>query len=236
MPVETQPFEIISGQKLVEMLQTLIDSRHLCTIEISQTRFSWMTILLSIQKDGPSHFLLVDPVARFERVLSRFPSREVSFEFLENGILCKFSSRVVRCDPQAIWLEFPDFLYRNQKRAHFRVEASSNEEIAFRAAGKEEKAPIKNYSLGGVSFYIESHLELNTGDELRDLILILPKGMSMLSYPISLAVVRRIAMQSGDKKKLCALQFLKTERVIQEELGRHIFEKQRSIIRRLRKI
>jgi c-di-GMP-binding flagellar brake protein YcgR len=236
MPVDTQPFEIIGGQKLVEMLQTIIDSRRLCTMEIPQTRFSWMTILLSIQKDGSSDYLLVDPVERFESILSRFPNREVSFEFLENGILCKFSSRVIRCDAQAIWLELPNSLYRNQKRAHFRVEASSNEEIAFRAAGKEERAQIKDYSLGGVSFYVESHLVLNVDDKLTDLSLILPQGKTMHSYPIPLAIVKRIPTQSGDKKKVCALQFLKIERMIQEELGRHIFEEQRSMIRRLRKI
>jgi len=236
MPVETQPFEIIGGQKLVEMLQTIIDSRRLCTMEIPQTRFSWMTILLGIQKDGPSDCLLVDPVARFESILSRFPTREVSFEFLENGILCRFSSRVVRCDPQAIWLELPNSIYRNQRRTHFRVEASSTEEIVFHAAGKEEKAWIKDYSLGGVSFFMESHLMLNVGDELTDLSLILPQGKTRHSYPIPLAVVRRITTQSGDKKKVCALQFLKSEGMIQEELGRHIFEEQRSLIRRLRKI
>jgi c-di-GMP-binding flagellar brake protein YcgR len=58
----------------------------------------------------------------------------------------------------------------------------------------------------------------------------------MHSYPIPLAVVRRITTQSGDKKKVCALRFLKSEGMIQEELGRHIFEEQRSLIRRLRKI
>jgi c-di-GMP-binding flagellar brake protein YcgR len=143
---------------------------------------------------------------------------------------------VVRCDPQAIWLELPNSIYRNQKRVHFRVEASSNEEIAFRAAGKEGKAQIKDYSLGGVSFYMESHLILNVGDELTDLSLILPQGKTMHSYPIPLAVVRRITTQSGDKKKVCALQFLKLEGMTQEELSRHIFEEQRSLIRRLRRI
>lgn len=234
--MDIQPFEVIADQKLVEMLQTLIDSRRLCKMEIPRTRFGWMTILLNLQKDGPSNYLLVDPVARFESILSRFPTREVSFEFLENGILCRFNSRVVRCDPQAIWLELPNSIYRNQRRAHFRVEASSNEEIVFHAAGKEEKAWIKDYSLGGVSFFMESHLILNVGDELTDLSLILPQGKTMHSYRIPLAVVRRITAQSGDKKKVCALQFLKSEGMIQEELGRHIFEEQRSLIRRLRKI
>jgi c-di-GMP-binding flagellar brake protein YcgR len=234
--MDIQPFEIIADRALVEMLQTLIDSRRLCKMEIPRTRYVWMTILLNLQKDGSSTYLIVDPVARFESIIARFPTQEVSFEFLENGILCSFTSRVVRCDPQAIWLELPHFIYRNQRRAHFRVEASFNEEIIFHGAGKEERAWIRDYSLGGVSFFMEGHLKLNVGDELTDLILVLPQGKTRHSYSIPLAVVRRITTQSEDKKKVCALQFLKSGGMIQRELARHIFEEHRSLIRRLKKI
>ena len=121
---DDSPIEIITGQELVENLQTLIDSRRILKMEIPETRFSWITMILGMQQQDNSDFLLVDPVAPFESILSRFPTQEVSFEFLENGILCKFSTRVIRCQSRAIWLEFPKSMQRIQRRAYFRIEAS----------------------------------------------------------------------------------------------------------------
>ncbi len=48
----TQPIEIITGQELVEKLQTLIDSRRILKMEILQTPFSWITMILGIAQTG----------------------------------------------------------------------------------------------------------------------------------------------------------------------------------------
>ncbi|MGD0623618.1 MAG: PilZ domain-containing protein [Thermodesulfobacteriota bacterium] len=191
---------------------------------------------MSIEKQDNSDFLLVDPVARFESIHSRFPAREVSFEYLEKGVLCKFSSRVIRYHRRAIWLEFPKSIQRIQRRAYFRIESSPGAEIIFRVAGKEEKGRVKDYSLGGASFFLENHLNLKKDDELTDLILTLPQGKAMVSYPIPLAVVRRVDEHFEERRRLCGLEFLKLEGMTREELSRHIFEEQRILIQRIRKI
>jgi len=231
----TQPSEIITGQELVERLQTLIDSHRIIKMEILRTRFSWITILLGIQKQDDSDFLLVDPVARFESILSRFPTKEVSFEFLEKGVLCKFSSHVVRCNRGAIWLEFPKSIQRIQRRAYFRIEASPGAEIIFQLVGKEERGRVNDYCLGGLSFFVKSHLKLEIDDELQDITLTLPQGNTMVSYTIPLAVVRRVDERFEDRRRLCGLEFLKLEGMTREELSRHIFEEQRILIQRIRK-
>ncbi len=95
---------------------------------------------------------------------------------------------------------------------------------------------MKDYSLGGVSFFMESHLKLKKDDELTDLILTLPQGNAMVSCPIPLAMIRRIDELFEDRRRLCALEFLKLEGMTREELSRHIFEEQRILIQRIRKI
>ena len=175
-------------------------------------------------------------MARFESILSRFPSQEVSFEFLERGVLCKFSSRVIRCHRRAIWLEFPKSIQRIQRRAYFRIEASTGAEIIFQFGGKEEKARVNDYSLGGVSFFMESHLDLKKDDELTDLILMLPQGKAMASYRIPLAVVRRVDERLEGGGKLCSLEFLKLGEMTRKELSSHIFKEERILIQRFGKI
>jgi c-di-GMP-binding flagellar brake protein YcgR len=143
---------------------------------------------------------------------------------------------VIRCHRRAIWLEFPKSIQRIQRRAYFRIEASPGAEISFRFAGKEEKGGVNDYSLGGVSFFMKSHLKLKEDDELTDLSLTLPQGNAMVSYPIPLAVVRRVDEHFEDRRRLCGLEFLRLEGLTREELSRHIFEEQRILIQRIRKI
>ena len=218
------------------MLQAWIDSRRMGKMEILRTPFSWITILLSIQREGNSEYLLVDSVPNFETRISRSPSPEVVFEILENGILCKFRSRVVRYQSQAIWLELPSSIQRNQRRAYFRVRVTSKAEIIFRNAGREEKVEVRDYSLGGVSFLMGRNQQLHPGEEVTDLILTLPQGKTVVSYPIAQAVVRRIDEHSEERGRLCGLEFLKLEKTAQQKLARHLFEEQRLLLRQGRKV
>ena len=134
----TQLDENITGPNLIGMLQAWIDSRRMGKMEILHTPFGWITILLGIQREEDSEYLLVDPVSNFESMLSRSPHPEVVFEILEGGILCKFRSHVIRYQPPAIWLELPGSIQRIQRRAYFRVTATSKAEI-IQYLGKEQK-------------------------------------------------------------------------------------------------
>jgi len=231
-----QPDEIITGPNLIGMLQAWIDSRRMGKMEVLQTPFSWITILLGIQRERDSDYLLIDPVPNFEGILSRSPHQEVVFEIMENGILCKFRTRIFRYQPRAIWLELPGSIQRIQRRAYFRITATRRAEIIFRFAGKEEKVKVRDYSLGGVSFLMGSHQQFKPGDEVTDIILTLPQGKAMVSYPIDRAVVRRIEEHFETKGRLCGLEFLRLEKTTQQKFARHLFEEQRSLLRQGRKI
>jgi c-di-GMP-binding flagellar brake protein YcgR len=67
-------------------------------------------------------------------------------------------------------------------------------------------------------------------------ILALPQGNAMVSYPNPLAMIRRIDEGFEDRRRLCALEFLRLEGMTREELSRLIFEEQRISIQRIRKI
>jgi len=116
------------------------------------------------------------------------------------------------------------------------VPAPKRAEIVFRIAGKEEKAQLRDYSLGGVSFLMGSNQHFNPGDEVTDLILTLPQGKAVVSYPIAQAIVRRIEEHFEDRGRLCGLEFLKLEKKTQQRLAQHLFEEQRLLLRQGRKI
>ncbi len=230
------PVEIVEGRRLIETLQGLIDSRKMCRMEIPHTDYGWITLLLGLERGSGSGYLLVDKVTGFERILSRYPSREISLEFLEkDGVPCQFSTRVVECDGKVIRMELPRSISRMQKRKSFRIRARSGAEILFhREDGKEGRGKVKDYSLGGVSFIMETFLEMRIGEELSQIALRIPWENRSAGFDITRAVVKRLENHSPGKV-VCALEFLEMPGTVRELLWRHLFEEERVALQKTKK-
>ena len=231
-----QPAEMIQGERLGEMVQALIDSRRICKMEIPETSYSWITLLIGAKKAGSSNYLLVDGVTGFEEALSLSNKQEVVLDFSAfDGVPCHFQTAVIKCLPKEIWVEFPEAIYRVQKRAYYRLEAPAGAEISYQVENeKEKKARIRDYSLGGVAFLIHGEPNLKPGHPVKNIRLRLPQGQGWITVHIPLAVVRRVEQGPHPLEALCALEFLQISDTTREQLGKHIFEKQRSFIRKFR--
>lgn len=232
-----QPPEIINGQKLIETLKVLSEGRCLCKMEIPHTRYGWITLILGLQPAGNSYYLLIDKVSGFENALSHSETQEISIEFLEpDGILCQLNTRVFKCSPGAIWAEPPESIYRIQRRRYFRVKARLGTAIVFHLdqAG-EGKADVRDYSLGGLAFFMDRHLKLTVGDQLKKNELRILRKSEPVSFHIPTAIVRRIEPQAGGKD-VCALEFLEISDATTEQLWRHIFKEQRLVLRKIKRV
>ena len=230
--------EIITGeQAIINTLRPLIDSRIVCKMGIPRTRQSWITLVLEIRKDGNAYHLLIDRVAGFEKVLSKSPDKAVSLEFTDKvGVPCWFYTRVIASHKE-ILSELPEEIYRIQRRQYFRIEAFLGTEITFLAASSTErkKANVKNYSAGGVAFFMEKDLKLNVGDLLTDILLNVPEGGEPVRFHILKAAVRRIEPGSlYDVKALCAIEFIEIQRETRNNILSHVFRQQTVMIRRIR--
>ena len=235
--MEEQYTEINAGDKMINAtLHSLIDSRTICKMEFPRTRYSWITMLLDIRNDGNSYYLLIDRVTEFETALLNNPSREVSLEFMDEGVPCRFSTRVIAPHHQEIWSELPKVIYRIQRRQYFRIEALLGTEITFQIPSSEEKerGRIKNYSAGGVAFFVEKDLKFSVGDVLTNIYLHVPEGNEKITFHIPKALIRRIEPPSlHDGRTLCAIEFLETSKETRDHLISHIFRQQRVVIQKL---
>ncbi len=230
-----QPAEIISGEKVTELLRYLIDSRRMCKIQIPHTSYCCITLVSGIEKDEHSNSLLIDGVPGFEAALSQSRNRKVTLEYMDpGGILCYFEARVGKILPKMILVECPKAIYRVQRRKFYRLKAQRGTEIVFRVAPeKEERAKVNDYSLGGVAFLTERPLPLKTNDQLEDLCLRVPEEGDWFMVQIPLAVVRRIDSQRGTF--FYGLEFLQMPNTERKRLAQHIFEKQRLLLRKFGK-
>ncbi len=230
--------EIITGdQAIINTLRPLIDSRIVCKMGIPRTRQSWITLLLEIRRVGNAYNLLIDRVAKFENVLSKLPDKEVSLEFTDKvGVPCWFYTKVIAYHNE-ILSELPEVIYRIQRRQYFRIEAFLGTEITFLAGSSTErkKATVKNYSAGGVAFFMEKELKLSVGDLLTDIHLNIPEGGELTHFHILKASIRRIEPESlYGVKALCAIEFIETQRETRNNILSHVIRQQMVMIRRVR--
>jgi c-di-GMP-binding flagellar brake protein YcgR len=225
--------ESIDGSEIKETLEELVLSGQICKVEISRTPYPWLTPLSEVREDGEGILLLVDQIPDFEKALSASRRREVLIEYLGNdGVPCSFLSRVSAVDTRGIWVEFPERIQRDQKRKFFRLRAPSGTEIFLPGgAGKEEKGKVKDYSIGGVAFLIDKEVSLKPGDQLKNLTLCIPEGRETLKVSVLLAVVIRAEPDFFQGQTFYALEFLRLPEGAKKGLTRHIFEKQRNLVR-----
>jgi c-di-GMP-binding flagellar brake protein YcgR len=229
--------EIIQGPKVKDTLRSLISFGQMCKMEISRTPYCWLTLLTEVREDRQGDLLLIDRVPDFDKALAASRRQEVLVEYLENNnVPCNFISRVVRVDAQGIWVELPEKIHRIQRRKFFRLRAPAGTEIVFYVKAEvEERGKVRDYSLGGVAFLIGKQLILKPGDQLKGLELHIPDGENRLNIPISLAVPRRAQPDFFQGDTLYALEFLEYSEAAKKGFNQHIFEKQRSLLRRVKK-
>ncbi len=227
--------EMISGKGMIDHLHELVAKRRMCKMEIPNTPHSWITLLLNLREIGGSYYLWIDRVAGGEKILARYRDREVSFEFLEiDGVPCRFQTRIVGFHPEGWRAELPKSIFRLQRRGFVRIAARSGVEIVFHFGKGEERAKVKDYSLGGVSFFGDRSLPLHPGDSVDQLELKIPRGPGEINFRIPRAVVRRMERHSSGKD-LWALQFVEMSDNTQQQMWRHIFEEQRIWLQKIKR-
>ena len=229
--------EIIQGIRVRDTLELIIGSEQMCKMEISRTPYCWLTLLTEIREDRQGDLLLIDRVQDFGKALSSSRRQEVLVEYLENNnVPCNFISRVVRVDAQGIWVELPEKIHRIQRRKFFRLRAPMGTEIVFYVRPEVgERGKVRDYSLGGVAFMISKEVILKPGDQLKRLQLRIPEGENWLDIAIPSAVVRRVQADFFQEQTLYALEFREFSEAVKKLFNQHIFEKQRSLLRRVKK-
>lgn len=234
-----QQVDIIKGNEVKSLIAEQILSRRLGRLAIPNTAYEWITLLLKIEKTQQGRLLLlIDGVGGFESAFSSSPLGEIFFEFFEKeGVLCQFRSPVIRYSRQEILVQLPDEIIRNQRRAYYRIDAPDGAEVLFKAQqGTEIKAGLRDYSMGGLSFYKEESLPLSVGDHISEVILRLPQGKEWVTIHIDRAVVVRFEAGAWGQKPLWAFEIIEIREGMREKLRQNIFINQRDLIRRVKRI
>ncbi|MGQ9646107.1 MAG: flagellar brake protein [Thermodesulfobacteriota bacterium] len=227
--------ETIRGSEMMDYLRELVARRRMCRMEIRNTPHSWITLLLSLQEIDGSYYLWIDRAKGCEKILARYPEREVSLEFLEiDGVPCRFQTRIVGFEPEGLRAELPGSIFRLQRRGFVRITARSGAEVVLHLEQGDKKAMLKDYGLGGISFLSDEPLPLRIGDSVDQLELRIPRGAGGIHFLIPRALVKRMERHPSGKD-LWALEFTEMTESTQQRMWHHVFEEQRLLLQKTKK-
>jgi len=229
--------ERIDGDRMMEMLQGWIGSRRVCKMAIPETDYAWITILLGLGINGPLPSLMVDRVKGAEKVISHYEKKGLRFEFLENdGVICWFNTRMVRSQAEAFQTELPESIFRRQRRRYVRISARSGTEIIFQRNNESMvSAKVRDYGLGGISFFPPPFFNLSMDEFVSEIELRIPCEDGWKRFHLPQARITRQGKTEGGRG-FYVLEFVEIPEKEKEKLWHHIFREQRSMLRKTGKV
>jgi len=171
--------EHIRGRDILNLIEQVQREKTLVNMRLRKTDMELLTLIDGIQlsKRGPA--FAVDLHADLKDGLDSMDDPSLKFEFTDsNKVPCEFIASPVEISNDRIWVLFPDVIYREQKREHFRIEAPLGTRLCFTKDAETYQMNVSDISMGGilVTVRIKSSRDriLSVGERLLDIEIIFP--------------------------------------------------------------
>ena len=230
--------EKITGEKIWETLSHAGNNNTYIEARFPENDAGELTIISGIKHQKDASYLIFDKprhLASYEK-----GSRDERIEFQYNGkdnILYSFSATYYMLYSNEMWVEFPEAIYRHQRRRAFRLNVPNGTRILFQKNQKSHKLIVSNISLGGsfgslIFFQRDDNDEviLKNGDKISNVELSVPAIQN--SDPIrirSARILRRGKDVSGNLQY--AIQFTMIDKKEEKTLVSIIYDIQRQYLK-----
>ncbi|MCF8143868.1 MAG: PilZ domain-containing protein [Deltaproteobacteria bacterium] len=169
----------IRGKDILNLIEQLQRERTLVNMRLRRTDMELLTLIDDIQASKKGEVFAVDLHADLREGLSSLDDASLKFEFTDsNKVPCEFTASPAEISDDRIWVLFPDVIYREQKREHFRIEAPLGTRVCFEKNGETYRLNVSDISMGGLLVTVrirERHQEiLSVRERLRDIEIVFP--------------------------------------------------------------
>jgi len=230
----------IEGKKRFDIFNQLKKEKTLVKMQILGSDYEKLTIITDIRAQGHSHFLLIDVPKNLNEEVEDLNNGILEFEFSEkDGVRFKFKCSGGQILEKELWVGFPDYIERIQRRQDFRLWFLGETIIHFEMDSAKYKMSLKNISMGGA--YVEISILKNKdkeipsfkpGDTLTHIKLTFPLEEEALKIRINKASIIRVTELEKQKGFSLGLQFIEIEKDEMNTLKNIIYNFQRSFLQR----
>jgi c-di-GMP-binding flagellar brake protein YcgR len=229
--------DIIDGPDLHSVIEALRDDKTLVKLRIPARDFNHLTIVTDIRRNHNGSYLKIDYPNGFDEAVQGLQEWRFKFEYTGRDKLpYAFTTSGGELDEKDIWITFPDFIERQQKRDDFRLYMPYGVNIFLKPPDAQWKLKVVNLSRGGIlgveSNASETPALFQVDDTLESLQIRFPRAQEHKTITIKKAVVRRVERDATPTRRFYAFQFAELDKQEEEALVRHLYDLQREFLRR----
>ena len=239
--------EKIHKDDLLPLFTELKAEQSPLTMELVERHESHLCYIIDIRKRRRAlHFIVKIPdlSTGFSR---ETPSYRIKFEFSDKErIKYVFKTDEWEVADGKIWVKFPDYLNRFQRRKLYRLEAPHGTRLYFKLNDIRYKLLVIDVSLGGtlgvlvsLTKQMEDELKLYNARILKDVELVFPVGKCQHAeslVKIKRCQIRRQQRNPQTHKFECAIEFLEISEQQQKYLTDLFYKGQREYLRRRKRM
>ena len=201
------------------------------------TDYERLTIMVDVRVTRENQIFLIDYPQDFKETVAVLDPWTIRFDFKgEDKIPSFFKTSGGVISGRDIWIPFPRFIERKQRRRDFRISSPVGKRLEFLLDSKEHELSVINFSQGGALVSTgkggRNELGIETGGRIKNLTLFIPFDKALKRIRVSEAKVRRVDQDSTTKHYRYGLQFTDIEREEKLFLKKIIYRTQRDLLRK----
>jgi c-di-GMP-binding flagellar brake protein YcgR len=196
-----------------------------------------LTFVVGVEEKGSKRYLLVDCPVDLSETIHSPEGAGVRIDFMgADKLQYSFRTAITRISDQDLWLEYPEFIERIQRRRYFRITPPAGTTIRLPFGDQVHEAEVLNLSVGGSLLRVTSipsgDTGLKVGDCMTDVTLTCRSGEPPMDMRIEETTVRRIDKDEGTGRPLYALEFTRMNKKEARTLGQFICYCEIAVLRR----
>lgn len=169
--------ENVRGKGVLNLIDEARRGKTLVNMRLLENDVEILTVIDGIQTSRKGPLFAVDVPENLKKDLDAIDYRTLEFEFMDSKkVPCGFTASTLEILGDKIWVMFPDVIYREQKREHFRIEAPLGARLCFKKDDVQHLMSMSDISMGGLLITLRAGARdsqiLSVGEKLRDIELV----------------------------------------------------------------
>ncbi|MFX0117624.1 MAG: PilZ domain-containing protein [Candidatus Hodarchaeota archaeon] len=236
--------EKIQGEGILRILHDLQQDKTFLKMRLLDNDFERLTLVTDIRKWKKNTYFSIDDSSEFHDILAEDDIWRIEFEFTgRDKIKYVFRTTEGAIKNGKIWVAFPEFIERYQRRRVFRLEAPPKTRLFFKYESTAYELIVVNVSLSGtlgVQANMRKKLDLNLQPQkaqaLQDVVLVFPSSDNSLNVKIKQCQVKRLKKNPQTQRYEYALEFTEIDEDNEIRLTEAIYRFQREFLRRRKRL
>ena len=238
--IEMEEIEKITNKKRFDIFNKLQKNQTLVKMRLIGKDYERLIIITGIRIYDNTSFIIIDYPRGFREAVTDIDIWKIYFEFKgEDELKYVFYSSGGKLSQNSIWIKFPEYIERHQRRKSFRLKVPPGTKIFFEIDSVKYKMEVIDISTGGALCVLTRLSKtdtirriLKTGKELRDIELRFPgRKNEKRRVHIKKLVIIRSEPNPPSGRYYFAIQFTGIEKKQKKILTDMIYKMQRSFLR-----